>query len=240
MPKPILHPRVGCAPKVAKPVIHNKTFPVECVPKVPRVVVRGLSSKGISNSESFELKQKPMHRYRPGKYRILETKIESALKNSLKLREEKIQSLESRLEESSSLNQQLRSELTSNASLQTEKQLLKEHLKQLDSQNTQLNTQTLALQKTGHHTAGAEHCTSQRYCQTTGSVMRVEPRHRTPRSFFSLDFAPVCLLAIKAVCEAYESTLIVSNKQPVISVELRVKSPKKTQRTSSTLLYVYN
>lgn len=47
------------------------------------------------------------------KYRILETKIESALKNSLKLKEEKIQGLESRLEESSSLNQQLRSELTS-------------------------------------------------------------------------------------------------------------------------------
>ncbi|XP_047677588.1 protein Daple isoform X1 [Tachysurus fulvidraco] len=47
------------------------------------------------------------------KYRILETKIESALKNSLELKEEKIQSLESRLEESSSLNQQLRTELTS-------------------------------------------------------------------------------------------------------------------------------
>lgn len=34
-----------------------------------------------------------------------------------------------------------------NASLQTEKHLLKEHLKQLESQNTQLNAQTLALQK---------------------------------------------------------------------------------------------
>ncbi|TSN67081.1 Protein Daple [Bagarius yarrelli] len=53
------------------------------------------------------------HSCEDNKYRILETKIESALKNSLKLREEKIQSLESRLEESSSLNQQLRSELTS-------------------------------------------------------------------------------------------------------------------------------
>ncbi|XP_051502727.1 protein Daple-like isoform X2 [Myxocyprinus asiaticus] len=143
------------------------------------------------------------------KYKILETKIESALKKTLELREEKIQSLESRLEESSSLNQQLRTELTTvkknlealkqrqeeeaahselsqqtlgqarpgpdkekreteqreataellkmkdrlldveknNAALQTEKQLLKEQLKQLDSQNAQLNGQTLALQK---------------------------------------------------------------------------------------------
>ncbi|KAI5616765.1 protein Daple isoform X2 [Silurus asotus] len=149
------------------------------------------------------------HSCEDNKYRILETKIESALKNSLELKEEKIQGLESRLEESSSLNQQLRTELASvkktlealrqrqeeetahseisqkaveqgrsgtsqekweteqreitvellklkdhlidveknNASLQTEKHLLKEHLKQLDSQNTQLNAQTLALQK---------------------------------------------------------------------------------------------
>ncbi|KAL0170420.1 hypothetical protein M9458_035016, partial [Cirrhinus mrigala] len=34
-----------------------------------------------------------------------------------------------------------------NAALQTEKNLLKEQLKQLDSQNAQLNAQTLALQK---------------------------------------------------------------------------------------------
>ena len=46
------------------------------------------------------------------KYKILETKIESTLKKTLELREEKIQGLESRLEESSSLNQQLRTELT--------------------------------------------------------------------------------------------------------------------------------
>uniref|UniRef100_A0A8B9JZ32 Protein Daple n=1 Tax=Astyanax mexicanus TaxID=7994 RepID=A0A8B9JZ32_ASTMX len=93
------------------------------------------------------------------KYKILETKIESTLKKTLELREEKIQSLESRLEESSSLNQQLHCidfslihdvPLTSdsqNAALQTEKHLLKEQLKQLDSQNSQLNAQTLALQK---------------------------------------------------------------------------------------------
>uniref|UniRef100_A0A8C1FD04 Coiled-coil domain containing 88C n=1 Tax=Cyprinus carpio carpio TaxID=630221 RepID=A0A8C1FD04_CYPCA len=149
------------------------------------------------------------HSSEDNKYKILETKIESALKKTLDLREEKIQSLESRLEESSSLNQQLRTELSSvkknlealkqrqeeeaahseisqqslgqdrlglnkekwetehreataellklkdrlidveknNAALQTEKNLLKEQLKQLDSQNAQLNAQTLALQK---------------------------------------------------------------------------------------------
>ncbi|MCJ8736931.1 hypothetical protein PDJAM_G00017970 [Pangasius djambal] len=53
------------------------------------------------------------HSCEDDKYRILETKIESALKNSLELKEEKIQGLESRLEESSNLNQQLRTELTS-------------------------------------------------------------------------------------------------------------------------------
>ncbi|XP_073682701.1 protein Daple [Garra rufa] len=52
------------------------------------------------------------HSCEDNKYKILETKIESALKNTLELREEKIQSLESRLEESSSLNQQLRTELS--------------------------------------------------------------------------------------------------------------------------------
>ncbi|XP_026141716.1 protein Daple isoform X1 [Carassius auratus] len=149
------------------------------------------------------------HSCEDNKYKILETKIESALKKTLELREEKIQSLESRLEESSSLNQQLRTELCTvkknlealkqrqeeeaahseisqqslgqdrwspnkekwetehrettaellklkdrlidveknNAALQTEKNLLKEQLKQLGSQNAQLNAQTLALQK---------------------------------------------------------------------------------------------
>ncbi|XP_062862903.1 protein Daple [Trichomycterus rosablanca] len=147
------------------------------------------------------------HSSEDNKYKILETRIESTLKKALELKEEKVQGLESRLEESSSLNQQLRTELITvkktlealrqrheeeaahseisqkaaemsgssqekweteqrevtaellklkdrlidveknNASLETEKHLLKEHLKQLDSQNTQLNTQTLALQK---------------------------------------------------------------------------------------------
>ncbi|KAF4084003.1 hypothetical protein AMELA_G00123840 [Ameiurus melas] len=53
------------------------------------------------------------HSCEDNKYRILESKIESALKNSMELKEEKIQGLESRLEESSSLNQQLRTELAS-------------------------------------------------------------------------------------------------------------------------------
>lgn len=46
------------------------------------------------------------------KYKILESKIESTLKKTLEIREEKIHGLESRLEESSSLNQQLRTELS--------------------------------------------------------------------------------------------------------------------------------
>lgn len=46
------------------------------------------------------------------KFKILESKIESTLKKTLEIREEKIQGLESRLEESSSLNQQLRTELS--------------------------------------------------------------------------------------------------------------------------------
>ncbi|XP_076835342.1 protein Daple [Brachyhypopomus gauderio] len=52
------------------------------------------------------------HSSEDSKYKILETKIESTLKKSLELKEEKVQGLESRLEESSSLNQQLRMELT--------------------------------------------------------------------------------------------------------------------------------
>uniref|UniRef100_A0A8C9VBM7 Coiled-coil domain containing 88C n=1 Tax=Scleropages formosus TaxID=113540 RepID=A0A8C9VBM7_SCLFO len=51
------------------------------------------------------------HSCEDSKFKILETKIDSTLKKTLEIREEKIQSLESRLEESSSLNQQLRMEL---------------------------------------------------------------------------------------------------------------------------------
>ncbi|KAJ7991126.1 hypothetical protein DPEC_G00294020 [Dallia pectoralis] len=147
------------------------------------------------------------HNCDDNKYKILESKIESTLKKTLAIREEKIQGLESRLEESSSLNQQLRTDLSAvkktlealrqrqeeeeahtqnspqqtagqsqekekwesetrestaellklkerlidiekkNATLQTEKHLLKEQLRQLDNQNSQLNAQNVALQK---------------------------------------------------------------------------------------------
>uniref|UniRef100_A0A8C8CJ53 Calponin-homology (CH) domain-containing protein n=1 Tax=Oncorhynchus tshawytscha TaxID=74940 RepID=A0A8C8CJ53_ONCTS len=160
------------------------------------------------------------HSCEDNKFKILESKIESTLKKTLEIREEKIQGLESRLEESSSLNQQLRTELSTvkktlealrqrqeeeegqgrpgqkekwetetreataellklkdrlidieknhqaiviqmvycaclilpgclslqNATLQTEKHLLKEQLRQLDTQNSQLNAQTVAVE----------------------------------------------------------------------------------------------
>uniref|UniRef100_W5N6J6 Coiled-coil domain containing 88C n=1 Tax=Lepisosteus oculatus TaxID=7918 RepID=W5N6J6_LEPOC len=151
------------------------------------------------------------HSTEDNKYKILETKIESTLKKTLEIKEEKIQSLESRLEESSSLNQQLRSDLTSvkrslealkqrqeeeeahsrssascspespgpprkvqekwetehreatmellkvkdqvidveknNAALQAERHLLKEQLRQLETQNSQQNCQLQTLQR---------------------------------------------------------------------------------------------
>ncbi|XP_060685453.1 protein Daple isoform X1 [Hemiscyllium ocellatum] len=52
------------------------------------------------------------HNSDDNKYKILETKIESTLKKTLEIKEEKIQALESRLVESSNLNQQLRTELS--------------------------------------------------------------------------------------------------------------------------------
>ncbi|XP_042565738.1 protein Daple [Clupea harengus] len=52
------------------------------------------------------------HSCEDNKYKILESKIESTLKKTLELREEKIQGLESRLEESSNLNLQLRTDLS--------------------------------------------------------------------------------------------------------------------------------
>ncbi|XP_047198283.1 girdin-like isoform X3 [Hippoglossus stenolepis] len=45
------------------------------------------------------------------RFRLLETKLESSLKSSLEIKEEKIAALEARLQESSNLNQQLRQEL---------------------------------------------------------------------------------------------------------------------------------
>lgn len=45
------------------------------------------------------------------KYKLLESRLESTLKKSLEIKEEKIAALEARLEESTNLNQQLRQEL---------------------------------------------------------------------------------------------------------------------------------
>lgn len=45
------------------------------------------------------------------RYKLLEFKLESTLKSSLEIKEEKIAALEARLQESSNLNQQLRQEL---------------------------------------------------------------------------------------------------------------------------------
>lgn len=45
------------------------------------------------------------------RYKLLESKLESTLKKSLEIKEEKIAALEARLEESTNYNQQLRHEL---------------------------------------------------------------------------------------------------------------------------------
>lgn len=45
------------------------------------------------------------------RYKLLEFKLESTLKSTLEIKEEKIAALEARLQESSNLNQQLRQEL---------------------------------------------------------------------------------------------------------------------------------
>lgn len=47
----------------------------------------------------------------PFRFKLLETKLESTLKSTLEIKEEKIAALEARLQESSNLNQQLRQEL---------------------------------------------------------------------------------------------------------------------------------
>ncbi|KAJ8341863.1 hypothetical protein SKAU_G00341540 [Synaphobranchus kaupii] len=164
------------------------------------------------------------HSCEDNKYKILESKIESTMKKTLQIREEKIQGLESRLEESGNLNKQLHAELTmvkrslealrqrqeeqeahsnssqqaqlrstpekgereataellklkdrlidiekNNAALQTEKQLHREQLRQLDTQNTQLNAQILALQRQA--TALQEHNTA---LHTQAAKLQVE------------------------------------------------------------------
>lgn len=49
--------------------------------------------------------------YVDSRYKLLESKLESTLKKSLEIKEEKIAALEARLEESTNYNQQLRQEL---------------------------------------------------------------------------------------------------------------------------------
>ncbi|MGH0174984.1 UNVERIFIED_CONTAM: hypothetical protein FKN15_069959 [Acipenser sinensis] len=191
------------------------------------------------------------------KYKILETKIESTLQKTLEIKEEKIQALESRLEESSSLNQQLRSELTSvkknleamkqrqeeeayhlnsakispekqppnrqnkekwetehrettmellkvkdrvidtekcNAALQAEKHLLKEQLKQLDSQNNLLNSQIVALQRQA--ASLQEHNTA---LQTQTAKLQVENS--------TLNSQSVSLMAQNAMLQSQQSSM---------------------------------
>ncbi|XP_068575141.1 girdin isoform X2 [Cebidichthys violaceus] len=60
----------------------------------------GLNKERLLNDESSS-----------DRFRLLETKLESTLKSSLEIKEEKIAALEARLQESSNLNQQLRQEL---------------------------------------------------------------------------------------------------------------------------------
>uniref|UniRef100_A0AAQ5ZHI0 HOOK N-terminal domain-containing protein n=1 Tax=Amphiprion ocellaris TaxID=80972 RepID=A0AAQ5ZHI0_AMPOC len=111
------------------------------------------------------------------KYRLLESRLEKTVQQTMKIKEEKISNLEKKLEESNTLNSALRTELATvrmhiqilsriyllsvflllqcfwcryflqNASLQTERSLLKEQLKQLENQNTSLNNQMVALQR---------------------------------------------------------------------------------------------
>uniref|UniRef100_A0A8C4ZP55 Calponin-homology (CH) domain-containing protein n=1 Tax=Gadus morhua TaxID=8049 RepID=A0A8C4ZP55_GADMO len=87
------------------------------------------------------------HSLEDSKYRLLESRLEETVQQTMKLKEQKISSLKQKLQESNTLNTTLRSELTSNSSLQTESSLLKEQLKQLDNQNSSLNSQMAAQQR---------------------------------------------------------------------------------------------
>ncbi|KAJ8291188.1 hypothetical protein GJAV_G00022410 [Gymnothorax javanicus] len=183
------------------------------------------------------------------KYKILESKIDSTMKKTLQIREEKIQALESRLEESGNLNKQLHTELTTvkrslealkqrqeeqevhsstshqapprplretgereataqllklkdrlidieknNAALQTEKQLHREQLRQLETQNGQLNAQILTLQKQA--TALQEHNTA---LHTQAAKLQVENATLTSQS--------ASLMAQNAVLQSQVQTL---------------------------------
>ncbi|XP_057200703.1 protein Daple isoform X2 [Triplophysa rosa] len=108
------------------------------------------------------------HSCEDNKYKILETKIESALKKTLELREEKIQSLESRLEESSSLNQQLRTELTTiKKSLEALRQRQEE-----ESAHSEISQQTLGQTRSGSNKEKWE--TEQR--EATAELLKLKDR----------------------------------------------------------------
>uniref|UniRef100_A0A671XB82 Coiled-coil domain containing 88C n=1 Tax=Sparus aurata TaxID=8175 RepID=A0A671XB82_SPAAU len=81
------------------------------------------------------------------RYRLLESRLEETVQQIMKIKEEKISCLEKKVEESNVLNATLHAELATNASLQTESNLLKEQLKQLENQNTSLNNQMVAQQR---------------------------------------------------------------------------------------------
>uniref|UniRef100_A0A4X2LMS5 Coiled-coil domain containing 88C n=1 Tax=Vombatus ursinus TaxID=29139 RepID=A0A4X2LMS5_VOMUR len=81
------------------------------------------------------------------KYKLLENKNESALRTTLAMKEEKIVFLQAQMEGTVNLNHQLQNELKTNAALHAEKQLLKEQLKHLETQNTAFSNQVLTLQK---------------------------------------------------------------------------------------------
>uniref|UniRef100_A0A8C8CK31 HOOK N-terminal domain-containing protein n=1 Tax=Oncorhynchus tshawytscha TaxID=74940 RepID=A0A8C8CK31_ONCTS len=83
------------------------------------------------------------HSCEDNKFKILESKIESTLKKTLEIREEKIQGLESRLEESSSLNQQLRTELS------TVKKTLEALRQRQEEEEAHSQTQSSTLQAVG-------------------------------------------------------------------------------------------
>uniref|UniRef100_A0A665THI1 Protein Daple-like n=1 Tax=Echeneis naucrates TaxID=173247 RepID=A0A665THI1_ECHNA len=102
------------------------------------------------------------------RYRLLESRLEETVQQTMKVKEEKITTLEKKLKESDTLNTTLRAELATerthmNASLQTESSLLKEQLKQLENQNTSQNNQMLALQR---HTTNLQEQNSSLHTQT--------------------------------------------------------------------------
>ncbi|XP_035261512.1 girdin-like isoform X12 [Anguilla anguilla] len=66
-----------------------------------------LEKIGLNKERLLQDEQSSDH----SRYQLLESKLESTLKKSLEIKEEKIAALEARLEESSNLNQQLRQEL---------------------------------------------------------------------------------------------------------------------------------